>query len=90
MCFLVFCSVESEFCIKEKFGIKLTLVSISHVTQRAAILFNKKVVPLNFGFDSLGNEENFLSNQKARKLMIVTRNKLLTFNILNAIHLKQS
>ena len=25
-------SVESEFCIEEKFGIKLALVSISHVT----------------------------------------------------------
>ena len=27
-----FSLVESEFCIGEKFGIKLTLVSISHVT----------------------------------------------------------
>ena len=27
-----FNSVESEFCIEEKFGIKLALVSISHVT----------------------------------------------------------
>ena len=27
-----FSSVESEFCIEEKFGIKLALVSISHVT----------------------------------------------------------
>ena len=44
--------------------------------KRAAILFYKKVVPLNFGFDSLGNEQNFLSNQKAGKLMNVTRNKL--------------
>ena len=26
-----FSSVESEFCIEEKFGIKLALVSISHV-----------------------------------------------------------
>ena len=26
-----FCSVESEFCIEEKFGIKLALVSISYV-----------------------------------------------------------
>ena len=55
-----FSSVESEFCIEEKFGIKLALVSISYVTfikpKRAAILFYKKVVPFNFGFDSLGNE----------------------------------
>ena len=28
----VFSSVESEFCIEEKFDIKLALVSISHVT----------------------------------------------------------
>ena len=27
-----FSSVESEFCIEEKFGIKLDFVSISHVT----------------------------------------------------------
>ena len=27
-----FSSVESEFCIEEEFGIKLALVSISHVT----------------------------------------------------------
>ena len=27
-----FSSVESEFCIEEKFGTKLALVSISHVT----------------------------------------------------------
>ena len=27
-----FCSVESEFCIEEKFGINLALVSISYVT----------------------------------------------------------
>ena len=27
--------------------------------KRAAILFYKKVVPLNFGFCSLGNESNF-------------------------------
>ena len=56
-----FSSVESEFCIEEKFGIKLALLSISYVTlfikpKRAAILFYKKVVPFNFGFDSLGNE----------------------------------
>ena len=47
------CSVESEFCMEEKFVIKLTLVSISHVTlrtikpKRAAIMFYKKVAPLN-------------------------------------------
>ena len=55
-----FSSVESEFCIEEKFGIKLALVSISYVIfikpKRAAILFYKKVVPFSFGFDSLGNE----------------------------------
>ena len=56
-----FSSVESEFCTEEKFGIKLAFVSISYVTLllkpiRAAILFYKKVVPFNFGFDSLGND----------------------------------
>ena len=30
--FSCFSSVESEFCIEEKFGIKPVLVSISHVT----------------------------------------------------------
>ena len=50
--------------------------------KRAAILFYKKVVPLNFGFDSLGNVQNFLSNQKAGKLMNVTRNKLLPSEIM--------
>ena len=59
--FSYFMSVESEFCIEEKFGIKLVLLSISYVTlyikpKRAALLFYKKVVPFNFGFDSLGNE----------------------------------
>ena len=42
-----FSSVESEFCIVEKFGIKLALVLISYATlflkpKRAAILFYKK------------------------------------------------
>ena len=32
--------------------------------QIATFLFYKKVVPLNFGFYSLRNEQNFLSNQK--------------------------
>ena len=54
-------SVESEFCIEENFVIKLARVSISYVAfvikpKRAAILFYKKVVPFNLGFDSLGNE----------------------------------
>ena len=40
----------------------------SAIPKRAAILFNKKVVPLNFGFCSLGNEYNFLSNQKTGKI----------------------
>ena len=48
----------------------------------AAILFYKKVVPLNFGFDSMGNEQNFLSNQKTGKLMNVTRNKLFRHEVL--------
>ena len=30
--FFYFSSVESEFCIEEKFGLKLVLVSISNVT----------------------------------------------------------
>ena len=42
-------------------------------------MFYKKVVPLNFGFCSLGNEQNFLFNQKAGNFMNVTRNKL--FNL---------
>ena len=61
MCFLIL-AVESEFCIEEKYGIKLALVSIflcdSFIKpQREAILFyKKKVVPFNFGFDLLENE----------------------------------
>ena len=48
-----FSSVESEFCIEEKFGIKLALLSISYVTlfikpKRAAILFYKKSSPFQF------------------------------------------
>ena len=48
-----FSLVESEFCIEEKFGIKLALVSISYVTflikpQRAAILFYKKSSSFQF------------------------------------------
>ena len=39
---------------------------------RAAIVFYKKVVPLNFRICSLGNEQNFLSNKKAGKLINVT------------------
>ena len=76
-----FSSVESEFCIEGKFGIKLFLVSILscdfYKPQRASILFYKKIVPLNFEFDLLGNEQNFLSIHKAGKLMNVTINKLL-------------
>ena len=76
-----FSSVESELCIEEKFWYKAGpcfnfAFDSSIKPKRAAILFYKKVVPLNFGFDSLGNEQNFLSNQKAGKLMNVTRNKL--------------
>ena len=56
-----FSTVESEFCIEEKYGIKLALVSISYVTillnlKEQPFCFIKKVVPFNFGFDSLGNE----------------------------------
>ena len=47
-----FNSVESEFCIEEKFGIKLALVSIPYVTfiksKRAAILFYKKSSSFQF------------------------------------------
>ena len=47
-----FSSVESEFCIEEKFGIKLALVSISYVTfiksKREAILFYKKSSSFQF------------------------------------------
>ena len=49
-------------------------------------MFYKKVVPLNFGFDSLGNEQNFLSNQKAGELMNVTRNKLSVFETKQKIY----
>ena len=70
-----FSSLESnKSCTEEKFGIKagpcLDFSCDSSIKpKRAAILFYKKVVPLNFGFGSLGNEQNFLSNQKAGKLM---------------------
>ena len=55
-----FSSVESEFCIEEKFGTKLALVSIfscdsSIKPKKQPYCFIKKVVLLNFGFDSLGN-----------------------------------
>ena len=47
-----FSSVESEFCIEKKYGIKLALVSISYVTfiksKRAAILFYKKSSSFQF------------------------------------------
>ena len=49
-----FSSVESEFCKEDKFGIKLALVSISHVTlllnqkEQPFCFIIKKVVPLNF------------------------------------------
>ena len=49
-----------------------TLNGCAGKLKRVAILFYKKVVPLHCGFYSLGNEQNFLSNQKARKLMNVT------------------
>ena len=39
-----FSSVESEFCIEEKFGRKLALVSISYVT----LLLNSKKQPFCF------------------------------------------
>ena len=39
-----FSSVESEFCIEEKFGLKLALVSISNVT----LLLNPKEQPFCF------------------------------------------
>ena len=54
-------SVESEFCIEEKFSIKLALVSLSYVTllekpKKQPSCLIKQVVPFHFGFDSLGNE----------------------------------
>ena len=56
-----FSSVKSEFCIEEKFGLKMALVSISNVTllknpKEQPFCFIEKVVPFNFGFDLLGNE----------------------------------
>ena len=57
------CLTGSWFCTLEKFGIDLVLVSFSVVPpvcqQRAAFCFIEEVVPLNFGFYSLGNEQNF-------------------------------
>ena len=44
-------------------------------------MFYRKVVPLNFGFGSLENEQNFLSNQKAGKLMHAIRNKVFIFEV---------
>ena len=82
MCFLVLIqvsSVESEFCIEEKFGIKLTLAKLScdsSKPKRADILFYKKSSSSQFWIWFLGKKRNFLSNQKAGKLMNVTRNKL--------------
>ena len=78
-----FSSVESEFLYRKeawyKAGPCFNFSCDSFIKlERAAILFyKKKVVTLNFGFDSLENEQHFLSNQKAGKLMNVTRNKLL-------------
>ena len=37
---------------------------------------------LNFGFHSLGNKLNFVSNQKAGKIINVTKNKLLVYQIM--------
>ena len=57
--FSVFSSVESEFCIEVwyKAGPCYNFLCDSFINpQKAAILFYKKVVPFNFGFDSLGNE----------------------------------
>ena len=55
-----FRSVESEFCIEEKWykaGSCFIFVCDSFIKpKRTAILFYKKVVPFNFGFNSLGNE----------------------------------
>ena len=52
-----FSSVEFEFCIEEKYGPCFNFLCDSFIKpKRAAILFYKKVVLFNFGFDSLGNE----------------------------------
>ena len=76
-----FSSVESEFLYRREVWYKADpcfnfSCDFFIKPKRAAISFHKKVVSLNFGFDSLGNEQNFLSNQKAGELMDVTRNKL--------------
>ena len=70
------CPVESEFCIYRRINFSC---DSSIKPKRVAILFYKKVVPFNFGFGSFGNEQNFLSNQNAGKLINVTRNKLYAF-----------
>ena len=76
-----FSSVESEFLLRRevwyKAGPCFNFPCDSSIKPKEQpFCFIKKVVPLNFGFDSLGNEQNFLSNQKAGKFMNVTRNKL--------------
>ena len=45
-----------------------------------SFLFYKKVVPLNFELCSLENEDKFKSNQRAGKIMNVTRNKLFRYD----------
>ena len=76
-----FSSVESKFYIEKEVWNKAGPCFIfscdsSIKPKRAAILFYKKVVPLNFGFCLLGNVQNFVSNQKSGKVMNATRNKL--------------
>ena len=78
-----FSSVESEFLKRREVWYKAGpcfnfSCDSSIKPKEQPFCFIKKVVPLNFGFDSLGNEQNFLPNQKAGKFMKVTRNKLFT------------
>ena len=62
-----------EICTQEKLGLKLALVSVSRTTrlsnpQKGSHFVYRKVLPLNFGFCSLGNEQKFLIQSKGWKI----------------------
>ena len=64
-----------EICTQEKFGLKLTLVSVSRTTRlsnpkKGSHFVYRKVVSLNFGFYSLENEQNFLSSLRGRAVKL--------------------
>ena len=58
--FLMFSGNSSTESLVHKRSLELTWPLFQYVKpKRAAILYYKKVVPLKFGFCSLGNEHNF-------------------------------